>query len=354
MRRWVTAHPFLAFYLLAVSLPTLLFTYLTVVEGLARMSGGADASVFMKFVQTREHLHAAWPLLTQHQDGLPKMLLLYSQVWLAAPFLFFPFAPTFSALLMLRLNHGLAAAKALLSLLSPTRGQIGRMEALRIYAMVLGSLAGIVMACWLYLIAWGTDEAQQQFVRGLGLHDLRHLLAGWVVALLLNQGGLLEELGWRGYAWPWLVRRIGDPLRAALWLGLAWAMWHSPRDVWMWATGQQSIAEIISWLAIFVPACMGTTLMAVYFVNRAGGSVLPAIMIHGASNYLAQGLTVTGNASVRSSVPPEWGMVWALAGLVTLMAAGRDLGWSHRLEAFRNTDRRDPADQWCTNPDNKH
>lgn len=346
MRRWIARHPFLAFYLVAIALPALLFIYLTVIEGLARMGGGAEASVFMRFVQTRERLHVEWPLLTQHQDGLPKMLFLYFMVPLASPFLFFPFAPTISALIVTRLNQGTLAVRALVSLLRPVCGPVAQGEAIQTYALLLAALVVIVVAPWLYLDLLGEAGAATHFARGLGLNHPASFAMGWGVALFMNQGGLLEELGWRGYAWPWLVRYFGDPFKAALLLGVAWAMWHSPRDVWMWATGQQTLGMILEWLVIFVPACVGMTLMAVYFVNRTGGSVLPAIMIHGCLNYLAQGFS-SGNTGVRSTVPAEWSVVWVAAGLVTLAIAGRDLAWSRRAAIHGPARATDPARHWC-------
>jgi membrane protease YdiL (CAAX protease family) len=39
--------------------------------------------------------------------------------------------------------------------------------------------------------------------------------------------GLLEEIGWTGYAFP-KMRKGGSPLLASVWLGLFWGLWHFP------------------------------------------------------------------------------------------------------------------------------
>ena len=47
----------------------------------------------------------------------------------------------------------------------------------------------------------------------------------------LDQGAVLEELGWRGFASPELERFMDSPLRVAIIVGLVWGLWHVPRDV---------------------------------------------------------------------------------------------------------------------------
>jgi membrane protease YdiL (CAAX protease family) len=39
--------------------------------------------------------------------------------------------------------------------------------------------------------------------------------------------GLLEEIGWTGYAFPKMSKQR-SPLLASVWLGLAWGLWHLP------------------------------------------------------------------------------------------------------------------------------
>jgi uncharacterized protein len=67
------------------------------------------------------------------------------------------------------------------------------------------------------------------------VHSGNILGTGLLVALLtsafLDQGGVLEEMGWRGYGQPTLQEKLLTPLNAALVIGLAWGLWHIPRGV---------------------------------------------------------------------------------------------------------------------------
>lgn len=345
MRGFALRHPFWAFYIVAISFPSLLFVYLTIAEGLSRSMGGPDASLFMEFVRTREALHQAHPILTQHQDGLPKVLALYALVPFAFPFLFFPFAPTVSAIWMLWLTRGRDAVGKLLSLYRPIHGSLTAREGARIYAALIAFIALGVSAAITFSAMFGKPGDATQFAGALGLLDWRLFLSGWLVALFLNQGALLEELGWRGYVWPMFVRYFKSPFRAAVILGLAWAMWHSPRDVWMLATGQQTVGALGFFLLVFIPACIGMTIVAVYFVNITGGSVLPAIMLHGIFNYLAQGYS-SGKTGIRSVLPLDFSVVWICSAIAVLLLVGFDLGWQRRKELHGGDGSTDPSNAW--------
>lgn len=347
MRSLASRYPLWTFYAVAVAFPSILFIYLTVVEGIARATGGPEASLFMEFVRTREALHQAHPILTQHQDGLPKVLTLYALVPFAFPFLFFPFAPTVSALWVLWLSRGKEAVGKLLSLYRPIQGALSAREGARIYATLIAFICLGVSAAIAFSAMFGKPGEAAHSAEALGMLDWRLFLSGWLVALFLNQGALLEELGWRGYAWPLFVRYFRNPLRAAVVLGVAWAMWHSPRDVWMLATGQQSTVEVAFFLAGFVPACIGVTIVVTYFVNITGGSVLPAIMLHGTFNYLIQAYA-TGNAGVRSAAPLDYSVVWVVAAVAVLLLVGTDLGWGRRKALHGGDGSTDPSRAWAS------
>jgi hypothetical protein len=345
MRSIALRHPFWTFYVVAISFPSILFVYLTVAEGLSRMAGGPDGSLFMEFVRTRDALHQAHPILTQHQDGLPKVLTLYAMVPFAFPFLFFPFAPTVSALWILWFSRGREAATRLLSLYRPIHGSLGAAEGARIYTTLLAFIALGITAGIVYAAMFGESGDAARYAVALGVFDWRLFFSGWIVALFLNQGALLEELGWRGYALPLLVRHFKSPLRAAIVLGAAWAMWHSPRDVWMIATGQQTYGDLLEFLANFIPACIGMTIVATYFVNITGGSVLPAIMLHGTFNYLTQ-IYSTGNSGIRSSVHPAYSVTFVCAALAVVILVGTDLGWNRRKALHGGDGSTDPSRGW--------
>ena len=346
MRAWIRRHPFLSFYLLAIAFPTLLFTYLILMEVSFPDMYGPGVGVFAKFNANMGALLRDAPLLTQHRDSVLVYLTLYAMLPLAAPFLFFPLAPTVSAIVVTGLARGGAAVRALLGAFAPKRGSLSWPEALRIYGLLLALIVAGVASVVLLDSLLNGGRRLPQFTRVWALADWRPFLAGWLAALFTNQGGLLEELGWRGYAWPVLARRFASPLLAAVVLGVAWALWHLPREIVPIASGQFDLGRLLTEQALFIVSCIGMTVVAVSFVNLLGGSVLPAIMIHGTLNYLYLGFE-TARTGVRSEMTLAPNLFWIVAALITLLVVGRDLGWRRRLELHGGDGRSDPANAWA-------
>lgn len=346
MREWIRKHPFRSFYVLAIAFPTLLFAYLIFMEATFPDFYGPGISLYSQFNVNKSQLLQDAPFLTQHRDSVLVYLTLYSMLPLAAPFLFFPFGPTVSAVVVTGLARGGAAVRALLGAYSPKRGSLTWPQALRIYGLLLALIVCALALVVLLESLLNGGERLPQFTRAWALADWRLFAAGWLAALFTNQGGLLEELGWRGYAWPVLVRRFGSPLLAAVVLGIAWALWHLPREIIPIATGQFSLARLLVEQALFITSCIGMTIVAVTFVNISGGSVLPAIMIHGTLNYLYQAFE-TGRTGVRSDITGAPVVVWVVVALVTLLVVGRDLGWRRRLELHGGDGSTDPANLWA-------
>jgi hypothetical protein len=346
MREWVRRRPLLSFYLMAVAFPTLLFTYLIAIEMAFPDIYGPGVSVFRQFNANMAQLQQDAPYLTQHRDSVLVYLTLYAMLPLAAPFLFFPFAPTVSAVVVTGLARGAAAVRALLGALAPKRGSLAWAEALRIYALLLACIVcGVALLVLLESLVRG-GERLPQFTKVWALADWKLFAAGWLAALFTNQGGLLEELGWRGYAWPVLVRRIGSPLLAAVLLGVAWALWHMPREILPIAMGQFAFGKFLVDQALFIASCIGMTIVAVTFVNYLGGSVLPAIIIHGTLNYVYLGFETARNG-VRSDMTIAPNLFWVTAAVVTMLVVGRDLGWKRRLALHGGDGSTDPANLWA-------
>lgn len=95
--------------------------------------------------------------------------------------------------------------------------------------------------------------------------DAQHAVA----ALLVPIG---EEIGWRGFAQPRLVARHG-PVRASLILGLLWGAWHVPLFL---AVGTTDPA----YYALMLPYFVAGAVMFTWFHQRAGGSLLVAVLLH--------------------------------------------------------------------------
>jgi membrane protease YdiL (CAAX protease family) len=93
-------------------------------------------------------------------------------------------------------------------------------------------------------------------------------------------GALGEEIGWRGFALPVLLRD-SKPLGAALVLGVVWSLWHLPIDL-AGGFGAAGIAGVIFRL-LFTGSL--SVIVTWYFI-RSGHGLLTAFLIHTTINWL--------------------------------------------------------------------
>jgi uncharacterized protein len=115
--------------------------------------------------------------------------------------------------------------------------------------------------------------------------------------MLFAGGPVFEEIGWRGFALPRLQRLYG-PLVGSLLLGALWGMWHLPLFlIPTWDTPHGSPLDI----ALFVIWAVAITVVFTWVFNNTKGSVLLAILAHGSVNMAAASVyglfpapTVTG------------------------------------------------------------
>ena len=88
----------------------------------------------------------------------------------------------------------------------------------------------------------------------------------WLLPLFLR-----EELGWRGYLLP-LLLRTQTPLRATAWTMLVWVVWHVPQYV-----TKASIGYALLMVFLIVPI---SALFTLIFIRTQ--SVLPCLLFHSA------------------------------------------------------------------------
>ena len=119
----------------------------------------------------------------------------------------------------------------------------------------------------------------------------------------LFRGGMGEELGLRGFALPRLLERH-PPLRASLWLGLFWGLWHVPVLV-----GRPALAITAFLLATFAYSVIFTWLFL-----RTRGSLVPVLLLHAANNSL--------DDAFEAVFPALADVSWELPFVVGLLAAG--------------------------------
>jgi membrane protease YdiL (CAAX protease family) len=133
------------------------------------------------------------------------------------------------------------------------------------------------------------------------------------VALGFFMPSLGEELGWRGFALPRLQERFG-PMRGTLLLGALHALWHLP----MFFTPNLGPFTAGTFITFSLTAVVVTVLYT-WVTNRAGGSVLPAILLHASGN-AASGLL---NRLVPEELPLDgWARVFVEDGWLAALGFG--------------------------------
>lgn len=140
----------------------------------------------------------------------------------------------------------------------------------RWYLFAIGYMASIKLTVALaYRIMTGTWPR-------LNYQSLALVLAATIASTPFQAG---EEIGWRGYALPYLAERIGLA-RGSVVLGLIWACWHLPlfflsvpgndehgQSFPVWALGVTGLSVAIAWLYV-----------------HTGRSLLLAMLMHSAVN----------------------------------------------------------------------
>jgi len=347
LKRFFLNRPFWSYYMLAVAFPAFLFLlYLPAIQIVGQSMNGPEYSTMGVFMQLKGGLIERYPALFHHSDSWVLYVCSYFLFPMGWPMFFMPAAPTTAALIVTAVARGKTAVKALLGLYRPIQGALTGREGLRIYAVLIAGIAFMTMTACLMEYFFGDPERAIGYLPHLGVIQWDIFLMTWFMGLLFNQGGALEELGWRGYALPMLIRKLGSPLNATLLLGVCWALWHFPREIWPLLQGAQSISELLASQVWFILMCCGMSIVATYFVNITGGSVLPAIIIHGAFNQIG-GMFTAEHVGMRTELAGDGAYMWMAAAVVILLLAGRDLGWKRRLQLLQD---KDPADNWVDQP----
>ena len=223
-------------------------------------------------------------------------------------------APSIAALVVTLRVAGREGVRALLTRYRPWNGGVTAAQAAPWYlALLAGHLALTGAYLWV-AYAFAPREAFAEAWQTAG-GSVPAAIGISVLGLFVDEGGTLEELGWRGFGLPRLLDRLKSPLGASVALGLLWAAWHMPELI-PYALGHPTGAWMTT-IARFFVMCAADTVIMTFFYFRTGGSVLPAIMIHASWNFRSKafGAAVT---QVLGTEPRFWIVVGVAAVIVVL------------------------------------
>jgi uncharacterized protein len=211
------------------------------------------------------------------------------------------YSPLLAALIAIALWRGRGAAALLASLL---RWRVG----LHWYVLVLAFPFLLMLAA--------------HFIVDLKQHEFppHWPAANWLAPVgalgSLLSGSIGEEIGWRGFAQPLLQKNVGV-LRAAIVLGVIWAIWHLNAEL----TTGEPLSAFLEGAPLALLRMVATAILYAWLYVRTGGS-LPVVMLAHAGHNIAvdvlsfsgapEGggfpLTVISSLYALAAVPAAWSL----------------------------------------------
>jgi membrane protease YdiL (CAAX protease family) len=163
-------------------------------------------------------------------------------------------------------------------------------------------------------------------------------LSSFVFVLFIPPGGpLLEEGGWRGFALPRL-QRLHGPLVGTLILGTLWSLWHLTLFFGPIAGSnpQDSFVSVGFAFVLFTLGEIGLSVVITWILNNCAGSVLMAILAHGAQDTAIPFLTLLPTTSKYYEACGFQGMgvaiVFGIAALIVIVFTQGRLGYDNYLK----------------------
>ena len=185
------------------------------------------------------------------------------------------------------------------------------------FAVVPGVLADFVAPDWSFVPLW---------------------LSLFVFVLFLPPSGpLLEEGGWRGFALPRL-QRLHGPLVGTVILGTLWGVWHLTLFFGPIASSNPdaSFFSVSIAFVLFIIGEIGLSVIITWILNNCGGSVLMAILAHGAQDTAVPFLKLFPATSLHYEIVGFQGMglaiVFGIAGLIVIVCTRGRLGYDKYLQ----------------------
>jgi uncharacterized protein len=157
---------------------------------------------------------------------------------------------------------------------------------------------------------WSGEPDQPNALRAA----LIGLLPLFLVFILTD--GLGEELGWRGFALPRMLKRTG-PMLASLVLGVIWALYHLPL---FWTVGRPLYGESFLILLVELPAM---SVLYTWVFQHTAGSALLAILFHASGSAWLSVFVATVSAAEADSLRSTL----VILVLKWLLAAAAAVSW---------------------------
>ena len=167
---------------------------------------------------------------------------------------------------------------------------------------ILWYLIAILLVPFLFVLAFCLDGLffHTSFKNIILPNSPYFIFAAFVWLMFINSG---EEIGWRGFALPRLLKLFKNPWYATLVLGILWSTWHLP----IYLTPGQSSFPLI----LFFFFTIGLSFIYTVVFNKTGGSLFSAVLLHASTDVVPRVLNITLFESTT----------WLFLGILTWISA---------------------------------
>lgn len=165
---------------------------------------------------------------------------------------------------------------------------------------------------------------------------------GTVLALILIsvlQGPTGEELGWRGFALPRMLKSQ-NPLKAAIVLGLLWDGWHLP----LWVASGYTSLSLLQYCLVFTVGIVSTSVLMTWIYCRTSSSLVPMTLVHLSLNmgFALMGVGTVSNSTALTLLTIMFSLLLT-AAIVVWLLGGLSTGTRHNSWQDRSPDSRTSA-----------
>lgn len=227
----------------------------------------------------------------------------------------FPFAvlamivgPSVAGILLTGLRHGMAGFRELRARLSDWQIDV------RLLALTLLAAPALAIAASLALLAFSPE-----FIPRIAVADHKASLLLFALAVALA-AGLVEEMGWTGFAVPELRRRYGV-VTTGLIVGMMWSAWHVLVVVWGIGSRAGSIPLALFVLLDGFAVLPAFRVFMVWVYDRTGSLPIAMVMHVGLTVSTLILWPVTAGASLLTYDFVVATAVWMVVALLTLVSS---------------------------------
>lgn len=211
------------------------------------------------------------------------------------------FGPTLAAIVVVGISQGRSGLKNLLRPILAWRFGINWY-----FFIIVGCILVFVLGLWAYMLLGGVlSLPREAVVSQLVLVPIYYLI------VLFIGGPLGEEIGWRGYLLPQLLKQRNGLVSSVI-VFVIWFAWHLPL---FWLPGASQYGSPIGPYVIFIAAW--STLFTWVYLGTSG-SLLSVLLLHTSINTFS--LFMTGVDPAHTEGPfLAYGVASAMLALVVVV-----------------------------------